>query len=66
MYFEQGHQATGDPNYQSNHDRLRFYDGLVNIRDTVESQIYPGERERPETISLDTLIYKRGRVLVAG
>lgn len=66
MYFELGHQAAGDPNYRSNHERLGFYDGIFNTRNIVESQIYPGEIEMPETISLDALTYKRGRVLVAG
>ena len=66
MYFEMGHQATGDPNYRSNHNRLAFHNGIFNIRDIVECQIYVEEKGVQESLSLDTLKYKRGRVLVAG
>lgn len=65
MYFETGHQAIGDK-YRSNHNRLAFYDGVVNIRDVVESQIYPDREAAQEFLSPDSLKYKRGRVLVAG
>ncbi|KAL8800945.1 MAG: hypothetical protein Q9200_007093 [Gallowayella weberi] len=64
MYFETGHHAVGNL-YHSNHNRLAFHSGLVNIRDTIESQIYPEDRETQEPLTVNALKYKRGRVIVA-
>ncbi|KAL9041551.1 MAG: hypothetical protein Q9214_004070 [Letrouitia sp. 1 TL-2023] len=62
MYFEQGHYATGDPNYESRHERLAFHNGLMNVEKIIGSQIHPEDTPG----SPRGLKYKRGDVLVAG
>ncbi|KAL9611402.1 MAG: hypothetical protein Q9167_003943 [Letrouitia subvulpina] len=63
MYFEQGHYAAGDPNYESRHERLAFHTGLMNMEEIINSQIYP---EDTPGSPRGPLKYKRGDVLVAG
>lgn len=66
VYVEAGHRADGDPNYRSDHNRLAFHSGLMSVRNIIEHQVYPEGRGVQEALPIESLKYRRGRVLVAG
>ena len=68
MYFENGHKADGNPNYKSQHNRLAFFSGLMDLKDIIENQIQPKKDGLVLETSYpgDSLKYKRGELLVAG